>query len=96
MHLELVDKAMEPNEYDTEDVRKIIEIALLCTQASAASRPTMSEVVVLLKSKSLVDNLRPTMPVFVETNMKTRESKSSSTSGSSSNATASISVLSAR
>ncbi|BAT88156.1 hypothetical protein VIGAN_05160000 [Vigna angularis var. angularis] len=96
MHLELVDKAIDPNDYDAEDVKKIIEIALLCTQASAATRPTMSEVVVLLKSKSLVENLRPTMPVFVETNMKIRESKSSSTSGSSSNATASISVLSAR
>ncbi|KAL9320205.1 hypothetical protein ACSQ67_012044 [Phaseolus vulgaris] len=96
MHLELVDKAIEPNEYDAEDVKKIIEIALLCTQASAATRPTMSEIVVLLKSKSLVEHLRPTMPVFVETNMKTRESKSSSTSGSSSNATVSVSVLSAR
>ncbi|XP_027931030.1 cold-responsive protein kinase 1-like [Vigna unguiculata] len=96
MHLELLDKAIDPNDYDADDVKKIIEIALLCTQASAATRPTMSEVVVLLKSKSLVENLRPTMPVFVETNMKIRESKSSSTSGSSSNATASISVLSAR
>ncbi|XP_068495473.1 cold-responsive protein kinase 1-like [Phaseolus vulgaris] len=96
MHFELMDKAIEPNEYEAEDVKKIIEIALLCTQASAATRPTMSEIVVLLKSKSLVEHLRPTMPVFVETNMKTRESKSSSTSGSSSNATASISVLSAR
>ncbi|CAJ1960711.1 unnamed protein product [Sphenostylis stenocarpa] len=96
MHLELVDKAIDPSEYDVEDVKKIIEIALLCTQASAATRPTMSEVVVLLKSKSLVEHLRPTMPVFVETNIKTRESNSSSTTGSSSNATASISVLSAR
>ncbi|KAK7305615.1 hypothetical protein VNO77_43521 [Canavalia gladiata] len=98
-HLELVDKEIEANEYDAEEVKKIIEIALLCTQASAATRPTMSEVVVLLKSKGLMANLQPTMPVFVESNLKSlkyRESNSTSTTGSSSNATASISVLSAR
>ncbi|XP_027337777.1 cold-responsive protein kinase 1-like [Abrus precatorius] len=97
MHLELVDKGIDPNDYDGEEVQKIIEIALLCTQASAASRPTMSEVVVLLKSKSLFEHLQPTMPVFVESNLKNREGNStSSTTGSSSKATASISVLSAR
>ncbi|XP_061337424.1 cysteine-rich receptor-like protein kinase 2 [Gastrolobium bilobum] len=95
MHLDLVDKALDPNDYDAEDVKKVIEIALLCTQASAATRPTMSEVVVLLKSKSLIGHLQPTMPVFVETNLKSREDKSTSTA-SSSNATASTSILSAR
>ncbi|XP_022642677.1 cold-responsive protein kinase 1-like isoform X1 [Vigna radiata var. radiata] len=92
MYLDLVDKAIDPNEYDVEEVKKIIEIALLCTQASASTRPTMTEVVMLLKSKSLLEHLRPTMPVFVETNMIPREGNSTS----SSNATASISVLSAR
>jgi len=92
MQLELVDEAIDPNEYDAEEVKKIIEIALLCTQASAATRPTMSEVVVLLKSKSLMENMRPTMPVFVDTNMINREGNSAT----SSNATVSISVLSAR
>nr|KYP76040.1 Cysteine-rich receptor-like protein kinase 3 [Cajanus cajan] len=91
LHLELVDKAIDPNEYDVEEVKKIIEIALLCTQASAATRPTMSEVVSLLKSKSLLEHLRPSMPVFVETNIAPRESDTSS-----SNATTSISVVSAR
>ncbi|RDX57789.1 Cysteine-rich receptor-like protein kinase 2, partial [Mucuna pruriens] len=93
MQLEVVDKGIDPNEYDAEEVKKIIEIALLCTQASAATRPTMSEVVVLLKSKSLVEHLRPSMPVFVETNMMNREGNNSV---GSSNATVSISVLSAR
>ncbi|KAL2333159.1 hypothetical protein Fmac_014372 [Flemingia macrophylla] len=98
MHLELVDKGIDPNEYDAEEVKKIIEVALLCTQPSAASRPTMSEVVVLLKSKSLLEQLRPTMPVFVESNLRSRgdNSRSTPTTGSSSNATASITVLSAR
>ncbi|XP_020206317.2 cold-responsive protein kinase 1-like [Cajanus cajan] len=92
MQLELVDEGIDPNDYSAEEMKKIIEIALLCTQASAATRPTMSEVVVLLKSKSLMEYLRPTMPVFVETNMVNREGNSVG----SSNATVSISVLSAR
>ncbi|KAH1196821.1 Cysteine-rich receptor-like protein kinase 2 [Glycine max] len=92
MQLELVDKDIDPDEYDAEEVKKIIEIALLCTQASAATRPTMSELVVLLKSKSLVEQLRPTMPVFVETNKMNGEGISDDPS----NATISISVLSAR
>ncbi|KAK7365965.1 hypothetical protein VNO78_38735 [Psophocarpus tetragonolobus] len=92
MQLELVDKDIDPSEYDAEEVKKIIEVALLCTQASPVTRPTMSELIVLLKSKSLVENLRPTTPVFVDTKMMNRET----TSPGESNATISISVLSAR
>lgn len=95
MHLELVDKVLDPNDYDGEEVKKMIEIALLCTQASAGMRPTMSEVVVLLQTRSLVEHLQPTMPVFVETNLRPREGHSTSTGSSTSNATASFS-LSAR
>ncbi|TKY47328.1 Cysteine-rich receptor protein kinase 3 [Spatholobus suberectus] len=96
MHLELVDKTLDPDDYDAEEVKKIIEIALLCTQASAAARPTMSEVVVLLKSKNSLGNMRPSMPVFVESNFRTRADTSTSTGSSTSNATASISMLSGR
>ncbi|KAK7387339.1 hypothetical protein VNO78_28065 [Psophocarpus tetragonolobus] len=92
LHLVLVDKAIDPNEYDIKEVKKIIEIALLCTQASASTRPTMSEVVALLKSKTLMDQLRPTTPIFVETNMTPQEGNSTN----SSNATASFSVQSGR
>ncbi|XP_021824950.1 cold-responsive protein kinase 1-like, partial [Prunus avium] len=55
-HVELVDPNLDPNEYKPEDVKKIIEIALMCTQPSAAQRPTMSEVIVLLKSTSSLEN----------------------------------------
>ncbi|KAI4299686.1 hypothetical protein L6164_033120 [Bauhinia variegata] len=96
MHIELVDETLEPNDYDAEDVKKVIEIALLCTQASAAARPTMSEVVVLLKSKGMLEQLRPTMPVFVGSNFRSRGDTSTSTASTASNATASISVVSAR
>ena len=70
MHLELVDNTLDPNEYNAEEVKKVIEIGLLCTQASPSIRPTMSEVVALLQNKDLLNNMTPTitMPVFVEPN----------------------------
>ncbi|XP_028799042.1 cysteine-rich receptor-like protein kinase 2 isoform X3 [Neltuma alba] len=94
MHLELVDNTLNPNEYDTEEVKKIIEISLLCTQASPAVRPTMSEVVVLLQSKGLSKNkIRPTMPFFVETDSGFKADTSSYTASSKSNATISTSTM---
>ncbi|KAI4299685.1 hypothetical protein L6164_033119 [Bauhinia variegata] len=106
MHIELVDNTLDPNEYDAENVKKVIEIALLCTQASAIARPTMSEVVVLLKSKGMLEHQQPTMPIFVDSNLKSRRDNSTSTTSSTSrdnasnrnasNATASISSISAR
>ncbi|XP_057431355.1 cold-responsive protein kinase 1-like [Lotus japonicus] len=97
-HLELVDKTLNSEDYDGEEVKRIIEIALLCTQASASARPTMSEIVVLLKSKNLLVHMKPAMPVFVESNFRPRTDTSTSTgsSTSKSNATVSTSVLSAR
>ncbi|KAK4278117.1 hypothetical protein QN277_016008 [Acacia crassicarpa] len=68
LHIELVDNILDPTDYDEEEVKKIIEIGLLCTQASPAIRPIMSEVVVLLQNKGLLENLRPTMPILVDTN----------------------------
>ncbi|XP_054796440.1 cold-responsive protein kinase 1-like isoform X2 [Prosopis cineraria] len=67
MHLELVDKTLDPNDYDAEEVKKIIEIALLCTQAFADLRPTMSEVIGLLQNSGLLENIRPSMPLLIVT-----------------------------
>ena len=94
--MELVDKTLNPNDYDAEEVKKVIEIALLCTQATAATRPTMSEIVVLLKSKNFMEHMKPTMPVFVNSNLRPRTDTSTSTASSTSNATAATSILSAR
>lgn len=44
----LVDETLDPNEYNEQEVKKIIEIALMCTQSPVNLRPTMSEVVVML------------------------------------------------
>ncbi|KAK7301964.1 hypothetical protein RJT34_12841 [Clitoria ternatea] len=96
IHFDLVDKTLDTEDYEAEEVKKVVEIALLCTQASAAARPTMSEVVIFLKSKNLMGHMRPTMPVFVESNLRSRPETSTSTGSSTSNATASTSVLSAR
>lgn len=94
--MELVDKTLNPGDYDAEEVKKVIEIALLCTQATAATRPTMSEIVVLLKSKNFMEHMKPTMPVFVNSNLRPRTDTSTSTASSTSNATAATSILSAR
>lgn len=54
-HLDLVDQKLDPNEFDREYVKKIIYIALMCTQLPASLRPAMSEVVVLLTSELLYE-----------------------------------------
>ncbi|XP_059451269.1 cold-responsive protein kinase 1-like [Corylus avellana] len=96
-HQELVDETLDPNEYTTEEVRGIIEIALLCIQSSPALRPSMSEVVVLLKSKRSVERQPPSTPAYVDTDQKkVRGDTSTSTASSTSNATASISQVSGR
>ncbi|KAL6287095.1 hypothetical protein ACE6H2_011485 [Prunus campanulata] len=91
-HVELVD----PNEYKPEDVKKIIEIALMCTQPSAAQRPTMSEVVVILKSTSSLENRALTRPVFVDSDKRVKGDTSTSTASSTSNTTVSVSQVSGR
>lgn len=98
IHQEIVDESLDPNEYEVEDVKRIIEIALMCTQATAALRPTMSEVVVSLKSKGSVERRPLTKPTFIETDtiIKVRQDTSTSTTSSASNATASITQVSGR
>lgn len=95
----MADESLDPDEYKAEDVKKVIEIALMCTQATPAQRPTMSEVVVLLKSKGLLEQRPLTRPIFIDTNqIKARGGgdTSTSTTSSASNATASISQVSGR
>ncbi|KAI9100067.1 hypothetical protein K1719_024285 [Acacia pycnantha] len=99
MHLGLVDSTLDPNEYDSEEVKKIIEIGLLCTQASPAIRPTMSEVVVLLQNKEgLSKNMTLTRPLYIDTDSISSGFKgdTSTYSASNSNATITTSMISAR
>ncbi|KAG9442335.1 hypothetical protein H6P81_018189 [Aristolochia fimbriata] len=95
--LRLVDEKVGKEEYRDEEMKKVIEIALLCTQSAVASRPTMSEIVVMLLSREGASRA-PTRPTFIESTARGRGESSSSTTGSSSasNATVSISQISAR
>ncbi|CAL9100840.1 unnamed protein product [Musa acuminata var. zebrina] len=95
--INLVDKRLDPLEYTPEEMKRIIKIALLCTQSTVSARPTMSEVVVLLLSEGDQDMLRPTRPTFVDATSRVHGDASASTgSSSTSNATVSASQFSAR
>ncbi|KAL5993523.1 hypothetical protein ACLOJK_014448 [Asimina triloba] len=99
--MELVDSSSDPEEYERDEVKKVLEIALMCTQ-SVNSRPAMSEVVVLLLNKDDV-GLSLTRPNFInaaDTSQMNRllgQSHSTLTDQSaSSNATLSITQVSGR
>ncbi|XP_019184281.1 PREDICTED: putative receptor-like protein kinase At4g00960, partial [Ipomoea nil] len=49
-HLGLVDNNLDPNEYEAAEVKRMLEIALVCTQSPSNIRPSMSELVVMLSS----------------------------------------------
>ncbi|XWS20620.1 hypothetical protein CRYUN_Cryun31cG0118400 [Craigia yunnanensis] len=66
MAMDIVDRNLEADEYNVEDMKRMIEIAFLCTQSSADLRPTMSEVVALLKTVSSLEPRQPTRPAFIE------------------------------
>ncbi|XVE80788.1 hypothetical protein DITRI_Ditri15bG0008400 [Diplodiscus trichospermus] len=99
MHQELMDESLDPNEYEADEVKKIIEIGLMCTQSSAALRPSMSEIVVMLKSKGSIERRTLSKPIYIDEKIRAETSTSTSsttTASSASNATLSISQLSAR
>ncbi|XWS11623.1 hypothetical protein CRYUN_Cryun37aG0014500 [Craigia yunnanensis] len=95
MAMEIVDRGINPDEYNVEYMKRIIEIAFLCTQSSAALRPTMSEVVALLKTVSSLEPRQPTRPAFIESERRIIP-EDRSTSTASSNATNSITQVSGR
>ncbi|KAD7478576.1 hypothetical protein E3N88_01712 [Mikania micrantha] len=57
-HLKILDDTLDPSEYEAEEAKKMIEIALMCTQSPVSTRPGMSEVVTLISDKSL-DQMPP-------------------------------------
>lgn len=64
-HLDLVDEKLDPNEYSREHVKKMVHLALMCTQSPASQRPPMSEVVALLNSEVLFEQSPLSMPTLV-------------------------------
>ncbi|KAK3003641.1 hypothetical protein RJ639_018499 [Escallonia herrerae] len=83
----LVDETLDPNDYRAEDVKKLVEIALLCTQ-HVSLRPTMSEVVVLLLSDRSLEQKPPRRPTFVDSDNKISGDTSTYTNSSTANSVA--------
>lgn len=89
--LKMVDETMG-DEYDKEEVLRMIQLGLLCTQASVAQRPSMSEIVAMLVSKRDINNLQTTsMKPALGYTVRSTNSESG-TSSSASNATVSTSL----
>lgn len=95
MHLKLVDETLDPSDYSEEDIKKVLEIALLCTQSPVSVRPTMSEVVMLLSDRSGVQNPPNRLNVNL-TNIRMQADNSKSTTLSMSNAEGTITDLTGR
>ncbi|XP_057468616.1 cold-responsive protein kinase 1-like isoform X2 [Actinidia eriantha] len=96
MHLKLVDETLDSNEYREEEMKKVIEIALICTQSPVSSRPTMSEVVVLLVTNRSTDLAPATRPMFIDNDKRVCGDTSVSTGSSTSHATASFTEFTGR
>lgn len=88
VHENVADEALGSNEYNIEDIKKLVEIALLCTQSPPSSRPTMSEIVAMILSEGLVEQKI--------SSMSTGKPSWISTGSSASNATNSISHFTGR
>lgn len=97
MHLKLVDETLDPSDYDAEEVKRMIKIALLCTQSQPAARPTMSQVVVLLSSDHSTETVIP-IRSFADPDRRfyADTSLSTGTGSSTSNATASFTEFTGR
>lgn len=63
---EIIDKSMEIE--DMEEVTRVIQVGLLCTQVSPTSRPTMTETIQKLKQKDVSLPI-PSKPPFAEENL---------------------------
>lgn len=87
MPVKLVDETLDVSEYNEQEVKKIIEIALMCTQSPPNLRPSMSEIVVMLLSDHSTDRRAPSRPAFVSMDEKTIADSSMTTGSSASNAT---------
>ncbi|KAH9323423.1 hypothetical protein KI387_018062, partial [Taxus chinensis] len=71
--LEMVDKRLVKEEgYIEEEVLRLLNLALVCIQASVVDRPSMSQVVATLVSKTKNDYKKPFQPAFVDVGYRVR------------------------
>ncbi|KAK9062112.1 hypothetical protein SSX86_019297 [Deinandra increscens subsp. villosa] len=93
MHLKLVDDTLDPSEYEPEEAKRMVEIALMCTQPTVSARPAMSEVVTLISEKSF-DEMPSVKSTFHDDDVKIQVGDT--LSSLSSDATGSTTQVSAR
>lgn len=95
--MEMVDKSTDPTEYEEEEVKRVAEIGLMCTQ-SAALRPPMSEVVAMLLNKehTRVELSRPAFIRQTNVDANTAPSDNASSNSQASNAVMTFSMFSGR
>ncbi|GLJ51887.1 hypothetical protein SUGI_1102310 [Cryptomeria japonica] len=74
--LELVKTQEEMEGYSKEEVLRVINLALLCIQASASHRPSMSEVGTILLTKDGIDFEKPLQPAFLDMGYKAQQESS--------------------
>ncbi|GLJ51897.1 hypothetical protein SUGI_1102470 [Cryptomeria japonica] len=86
--LEVVECEKEMEGYSEEEVLRVINLALLCIQASIRQRPSMSEVVTILLSNDEIEFQKLLQPSFVDMGNKANgQCSNSGTSSSQPNAT---------
>ncbi|KAI3775683.1 hypothetical protein L1987_45432 [Smallanthus sonchifolius] len=77
IHVNLIDTTLDPSEY-VQEVKKLIELSLTCTQSQASARPSMSEVVSLLSDRSS-EQIQSIRSTFTKTNVTIPSDPSTST-----------------
>ncbi|CAI9110286.1 OLC1v1010284C1 [Oldenlandia corymbosa var. corymbosa] len=97
-HIQLVDETMDPNDYNVAEVKKFIEVALICTQSQPSERPTMTEVLIMLSSDQSIEQRRPSNSTISSDRRFFRDTLTSltDTTSSNSNATASFTEFTGR
>lgn len=72
--VEVVDPSLR-DDFSTKEVSSVVQIGLLCTQASAALRPSMEEVILWLTNKEK-EISSPSQPPFVNASILRDQSSS--------------------
>ncbi|XP_057983879.1 cysteine-rich receptor-like protein kinase 46 [Malania oleifera] len=73
---EIIDKSMMENSEDIEEIKRVVQVGLLCTQESLTLRPSMSMVVEILKQKDMELPV-PSKPPFTDVTKAASNSSSS-------------------
>ncbi|KAK9084989.1 hypothetical protein Sjap_025400 [Stephania japonica] len=90
--LELVDSSMD-NSFPEQEIVRFIQVGILCVQENAKDRPTMSDVIFMLRNETPIPSLK--QPAFVLTS-KDYSAKASTTGSTPSLNDMSITIVEGR